>query len=315
MLTMAILMPERVLLVGTVSNVSKNFSKDFRNVYAVLASFFQVETFLVESDSTDSTPKMLKDFADEFEGFNYETLGHLRTTIPERIERIRYCRNRYVEHIRAGFETSKWKYIIVADLDGMNPKLTPKGIHSCFERDDWDVCLSNQSGGYYDIFALRHPSWQPENFYTELIRQRELNIGFPSWLNFLPFKVSRFLEDDFRKKKLIYSKMRRVSPRNPWVEVDSGFGGFAIYKPHIFIQYDYSKLVPSSQDSEHVDLHLKARSEGGKLFINPRLINSGWNTYNLNRIFLVRQLRRLVWGLPTVHRISSTTKSCFMKFR
>lgn len=315
MLTRGILMPERVLLVGTVSNVSKNFSKDFRNVYAALASLFHVEIFLVESDSTDGTPEILRDFADELDGFTYETLGHLRITIPERIERIRYCRNRYVDYIRAGLVTSGWKYIIVADLDGMNPKLTSKGIRSCFEKEDWDVCLSNQSGGYYDIFALRHPSWQPENFYIELNRQREINIGYPSWLNYLPTRVSHFLEDDFRKSKLIYSKMHKISPRDSWVEVDSGFGGFAIYKPDIFTQYDYSRFVPSSQDCEHVDLHLKARSDGKKLLINPRLINSGWNTYNLNRIFLIRQIRRLIWGLPAIHKIFSMTKTFFTKFR
>jgi hypothetical protein len=306
-------MHERVLLVGTVSNVSKNFSKDFRNVYKALNSLYQVETFLVESDSTDNTPAILNDFAGEFEDFTYETLGQLRRTIPERIERIRYCRNRYVEHIRAELESREWKYIFVADLDGMNSRLTANAIRSCFERDDWDVCLSNQSGGYYDILALRHPIWQPNNYYIELNRQRELSVGFPSWLKYLPSKVSRFLEDDFRKNNLIYSKMRRISPREPWLEVDSGFGGFAIYKPHIFIQYDYSKLVPSSQDSEHIDLHLKARADGKKLLINPRLINSGWNTYNLNRIFLIRQIRRLVWGLPAVHKIFSMTKSSFRK--
>lgn len=308
-------MLERVLLVGTVSNVSKNFSKDFRNVYSQLASIFQVDTFLVESDSTDNTTEILNEFAGEFEGFSYESLGQLRKNIPERIERIRYCRNRYIMHIRAGLETNTWKYIIVADLDGMNRKLDTKGILSCFERDDWDVCLSNQLGGYYDIFALRDPVWQSENFYVELNRQRELGVGFPSWIQFLPSKIGLFFQDDFRKRNLIYSKMRKIHPSSPWIEVDSGFGGFAIYKPQIFIQYDYSTNVASSQDSEHVDLHLKARLDGNRIFINPRLINSVWNTYNINRLFLIRQMRRLLWGLPSVHRIFTTAISRFRNYR
>lgn len=294
---------------GTVSNVSKKFSKDFRNVHAVLKSRFTVDTFLVESDSRDNTVEILQTTSQEFANFEFESLGELQLTIADRIERIRYCRNRYVEFIRENIDKKCWKYIVIADLDGMNPRLGSEGLNSCFSRLDWDVCLSNQSGGYYDIFALRHPVWQPRSYFLELEELRNLNIGFPPWLKFFPSKIRNFFEDDFRKNKVIYSKMRKISKSGPWIEVDSGFGGFAIYSSHLFKIYDYSARQHSDPDSEHVDFHLKAREGGAKILINPKLINSSWNTYNLNRIFIIRQVRRLVWQTNILQRFHDCIQS------
>jgi hypothetical protein len=300
---------QNVLLVGTVSNVSQSFLSDFRTVYGALSLLFNVEIFLVESDSSDNTVEILRQSSVQFDGFNFESLGDLRLLIPERIERIRYCRNLYVNYIRRHKGFKDWRYIVVADLDGMNSRLNTQAIDSCFVSSDWDVCLSNQSGGYYDVLALRHPTWQPNNFLLELTRQREMNVGFPTWLKYFPIRVQKFLEDDFRKQTLVYSKMKKISKKSPWIEVESGFGGFAIYKTHLFHVTDYSRKYEDSIDCEHVDFHLKARELGARIFINPRLVNSRWNTYNMNRFFVIRQIRRLIWLSPTIYRISKLLKS------
>ena len=88
--------------------------------------------------------------------------------------------------------------------------------------------------------------------------------------------------------------MIRIKRNSPWIQVISGFGGFAIYKSQIFLQYDYSTNSVLAKESEHVALHSKVVSSGRKIFINPALINSNMNTYNINRILIVREFRRLI---------------------
>jgi hypothetical protein len=185
-------------------------------------------------------------------------------------------------------------YIAVADLDGMNKALSRKALASCFIRKDWDVVLSNQKFGYYDIFALRHEEWQPNDCFTEL---EELKRKIPSknlTNTSLISKIKLNLAYDRARNKAIYSKMIRINKRSPWIRVNSGFGGFAIYKSLLFLQHDYSAESLLTKESEHVALHNKIVNSGGKIFINPALINSNFNTYNINRIFIVREIRRLI---------------------
>ena len=283
-----------ILLVGTVSNVEKNLKYDLVKVLNALSGFREISVFLVESDSTDQTSKLLSNFASQIPNFSFLTLGNLKPSIPDRIDRIRFCRNQYISYIRKIPNSKLPKYIAVADLDGMNKALSKKARVSCFNRNDWDVVLSNQKFGYYDIFALRHKKWQPNDCFTELeeLKRKILlrNSNKPNLIS----KIKLNLAYDRARNKAIYSKMIRIRKNSPWIQVNSGFGGFAIYKSQLFLQHDYSANSALTKESEHVALHNKIVSSGGKIFINPALINSNFNTYNINRIFIIREIRRLV---------------------
>jgi len=286
----------RVLIVGTVSNVSQRLSADFTSVRDAFLADFEVFTYLVESDSNDQTLLSLNELSASNDNFDFKSFGELKGTIPDRVERIRFCRNDYVKFIRDNFEVYKWDYIVVADLDGMNNALNCEAVRSCFTRLDWDCCLSNQSGGYYDIFALRERNWQPGNYFDEVETERaKIRNSRMSRFHFLNRIRAIFLED-FIKRDAIYSKMRRIPRNSNWVAVDSGFGGLAIYKPRVFLIFDYSKVNSRSRDSEHVDLHLRMREQDLKILINPNFVNSNWNTYNVNRFFFLRQARRIIWN-------------------
>jgi len=81
----------------------------------------------------------------------------LQTKITSRIERIAFCRNKYLAELNYNKNID---YVVVADLDGINSRITKNSVLTCWKRDDWDVCTANQIGPYYDIYALRHPLWQ-----------------------------------------------------------------------------------------------------------------------------------------------------------
>jgi hypothetical protein len=283
-----------ILLVGTVSNVEKSLEYDLTKVLDALSAFTKISVFLVESDSIDRTCELLADLASRINNFSFVSLGNLKSTIPDRIDRIRYCRNRYVSYIRNTPINNLSAYIAVADLDGMNKALSSKAVLTSFIHTDWDVVLSNQKFGYYDIYALRHEEWQPNDCFTDL-------EGLKQKIPFEKFNKTNFIGRlrlnwayDRARNRAIYSKMIRIRRNSPWIQVNSGFGGFAIYKSHLFLEHDYSTNNLLVKESEHVALHSKIVNSGGKIFINPALINSNKNTHNVNRFFVVREFRRLI---------------------
>jgi hypothetical protein len=288
---------KKAVLVGTISNAAGSLRSDLTKVMSALSTFELVQVFLVESDSTDSTLSVLENLHTEIESFNFVSLGDLRSKIPDRIHRIRYCRNIYVQKVRNIIESSDIEYVFVADLDGMNSKISSKAILSSFDRDDWGVVLSNQRGGYYDVLALRHPTWCPQDVLVDLRHEQSFidktDLPRRSFLR----RASRRAEYDRARKKAIYSKMIRIKHDEEWIEVKSGFGGLGIYKSELFELFDYS-LHEGDLDfeSEHVALSKRITDDGNKIFINPRMINNHFNTYNINRFFLVRQIREMYWN-------------------
>ena len=291
------------ILLGTVCNVSKKIESDLEIVLKSLSYFDSVRIFLVESDSSDSTIDVLDSIKSNNPNFDYRSLGQLRNDFPDRIERIRFSRNEYIQYIRSLNASEMPDYVIIADLDGMNGKLTENAIQSCFVRSDWDAVFSNQLGGYYDILALRHDIWQPMDYNLELAWYRSLVT--PKRPNYPGFYESLRLRLDYDRARYlaIYRKMLRFEITQPWIEVNSAFGGIGIYKPEVFLKYDYSPDFESGGgSSEHVSLHSKMRRDGLKLFINPSFINGGWNTYNINRFLLIRQARQLMWNSKSMSK-------------
>lgn len=280
-----------ILVVGTVRNVEKTIFCEIQRCKESLMRFDNISFHLIESDSTDSTLIQLNSIKKLVPNFSYSTLGNIEFQINDRLERIRYCRNQYVKYIRA-LAIDQPFYVLVVDLDGMNSALTSKSIDSCFARDDWDVVLANQTFGYYDILVLRHPIWQKDDYTIELDkRKKEINAsGNYRYLK----KLRKYIELEKLYYQFVYSKMIRIKKNSEWIEVESGYGGAAIYKTEVFLKYDYSKELDSSE-ADSVSLHRKLVRNGGRIFINPKFINSHFNTYNCNRYFLIRFIRGFFW--------------------
>jgi len=285
-----------ILLVGTVSNVEKKFESDFHNVYRAISCFDNIDIFLVESDSNDSTVEILENLKLNMNNFDYVSLGNVKEKYSDRVERIRFCRNRYVEYIKNKIIEKEWDYIAVADLDGMNKTIDISQIRDVLTNTNpWDGVFANQKHGYYDLFALRHPEWMPNNCFSDLTESRK-KISSTKLLKYQIFKrFKRVLDYDSTRRSSIYKKMRVIPKESNWIKVDSAFGGFAIYKSYWFHKYDYStSAMEQFTNSEHVDFNLKCSKDGANLFIVPKLMNSSWNEYNINRYFIIRQVRQFL---------------------
>ena len=295
----------KVLLVGTVSNVSSLLEGELNRVLEALSFFDGADIFLVESDSTDSTIEKLQNLAKINQKFSFISLGALTPVLPNRIERLRHCRNVYVEHIRDRYSNESLDYVVVADLDGMNPKISKNGVSSCFNNKiSWDACFSNQLAGYSDIYALRSKGWQDKDCFVEL---SEKNSEYINSLgsNMIFRNVRIAFNSNKIRQSVIYSKMRKIPKTAPWVKVESAFGGLGIYKADIFFLHNYDKNdAKEVLVSEHVDLHSKLINKN--LYINPALINANWNTYNLNKFQVIRFIRVLIRKSSKLREILKT---------
>jgi hypothetical protein len=269
---------DRILVCGLVRDVQGTIRREISKLSQSLEGFSEVHFYLIESDSKDCTLEELEKLRNSSIKLDFVSLGVLSTTIPDRVERIRHCRNKYIEFIRVNSE--KFDFVLVADLDRINSRLTKRALETSFTASvNWDMCAANQIGGYYDIYALRAKGWCESDYQREIENKSE---------GLSPRQLFQL------RTELIYDRMRKISRKSSWIPVDSAFGGLAVYKTEMFLRADYSPIDNSaSWQCEHVDFNLKLRKMGYRLFINPALINSHWNTYNINRFKVIRRVRGL----------------------
>ena len=246
------------LIVGTTRNCEKSLRKSFNTLKSSLGKVKKLQFLFVESDSSDNTINILNELSFENQNFKFISLGSLKEKYPLRTQRLAFCRNIYVNQIKENKKYKEIDYVIVSDLDNINDCLNTTALESCWERNDWDMCSANQLGPYYDMFALRHKTWMP---YDYKIKYKNLKKIKP--------KYKKHLYD------ILYSKMKTIPTNSPWIEVESSFGGLAIYKKKCFDNSEYVGLYKDGEEiCEHVPFNQKLRTYGAKLFINPRLINA-----------------------------------------
>jgi hypothetical protein len=246
-----------VVVVGCVRNGAKTVRRAVETLARATAGFANVQFLVVESDSNDSTLAELARLREQSERFEFVCLGALAERIPARTERIAHCRNRYLEELRTNARYSSADYVMVADFDGVNNDLRREAVETCWSANvAWDVVTANQRDAYYDIWALRHPDWCPVDCHEQYARLRGI-FGHPRAL-----MIS------------IHSRMARLSPTAAWIEVDSAFGGLAIYRREALLVGSYSGVLGGEPICEHVPLHAQLRAKGFRIFINPALVNA-----------------------------------------
>ena len=289
---MVALSNKTVRIVGLARNVQSNLAAEVVRLRRIFNSIYEeVEFFVVESDSSDETLSVLKKLSSEVPDFYYFTYGRLELELPNRIDRLIHCRNRYVQWLR---EQSVPASVVVVDFDIRNTKLSSNHVRQALSDLDFaDGIFANQSGRYFDIYALRCAGWSNSDCFVEY---REL---------------MKSMQPKKAKQKVIWSKMRKIGPKNYPIQVDSAFGGLAIYKNLVFQNYDYTSNEGITQESEHVYLHRKLKADGLRLYIHPRLTNFGWNSHNLSSFRFFRLVDHLT-DTPKFKRIRRLLRDAVM---
>lgn len=250
----------KIVIAGLARNCAAVLAEQVAEVNRRLSPSFSIQWIIIESDSSDGTDRVLSSLANQ--NLRYECLGNLSERIPQRTARIAHCRNRYLRLLRECAEYREATHLLVLDLDGVSKGLTAEGLLSCFERQDWGGCFSNRNGPYYDVWALRHPYWSPND----------------CWKAY-EFMMSRGGSHRKAVETAVYSRMIIIPPASDWVAVDSAFGGAAVYNLSAVRegQFEYCGLDASGAEiCEHVDFNQALRKAGHALYINPQFTSGGW---------------------------------------
>ncbi len=253
------------LIVGLARNSGHKISKEVKKINDAFSGAASVDWLVIESDSDDKTLDELNALSHVI-SLRYITLGSLEKKHPKRTERIALCRNRYLDEIKSNRSYEKIDYVVIADLDGANCELTLESIQSCWSIEvDWDACFANQSKAYYDVWALRHEIWSPNDCWEN--RKFLFDNGVSS------FQASYVA---------VWSRMVRIDKAAQPIQVESAFGGLGIYKKSIIMNARYNGLNSKDEETcEHVSFHRHLHEAGYQLYIVPSLINCSWSEHSV----------------------------------
>jgi hypothetical protein len=154
-----------------------------------------------------------------------------------------------------------FQYLCVFDTDGINKKISPKNVKNAVRLNDWVALFANQSGPYYDIYALRKAGWVSDDCFKEMKSLQDSGLN-----ETLSFELA------------VRSKMLRIPETHSPIEVDSAFGGFAIYKAEAVRGARYWRPDVTFRECEHVIFNRQIHAPGRKLIV-PSLINAKYTEH------------------------------------
>ena len=209
-----------------------------------LSSLFKDCIFVTyENDSRDATGLYLNDWSKKdpdkricmSESLSLERIGG---RLKERTERLAHCRNICLDKI---IEIAPdFDYYIPVDLDLIGG-FSYDGIAHSISHDDWSGMGSNGKN------TLRKSIWYWDKFPHRDLGHSELRISRPQMMKY----GSR------------YASLQRG---DPLLEVNSCFGGMAVYKLKDVIE---SGARYSGETSDHEVFNKAITDNGGRIFLNP----------------------------------------------
>jgi hypothetical protein len=226
--------------IPTVRNFYREASRVFKSCHLIA----------VESDSTDGTDHALRQWASRDSRIICLNQGRLESEYPRRTQRLAHCRNIYLDATKKILSADESAFLIVFDSDGV---LSSRFIHS-FPKQllnslrrassaDWFGITGITRPYYYDVWALRHPLWMPNDCLSEY--WRAVQEGTPN---------------DFARHLAFQSKKLSLYGQSQILPVESAFNGLAVYKWSCLQKVCYSGVTDTGDDiCEHVPFHQSIR--------------------------------------------------------
>jgi hypothetical protein len=162
--------------------------------------------------------------------------------------------------------------MIVFDFDGVNENLITTGKEFCelLSRapNDWGAVFANQRQAYYDVWALRHSSWCPEDCWQQVHQYLQ-----PQHHRIVQKLLLR-RSSQAAVEQYVGRRQVRIAPGESPIEVESAFGGIGIYKTSLLGKAWYAGRDTAGREvCEHVAFNLGIRQAGAKLYVMPGLLN------------------------------------------
>src|SRR5262249_45518734 len=240
----------------------------------VSALFAKSAFIFVENDSTDPTKAVIRNWNRDKPIARLISLDGLDASCPVLTIRLETARNAYLSEICSRF--SDFDYLFVLDCDERAVSIDLDTISNAIgflsSYKDCAGVFGNCRGTYYDMWALRHPTYCPGDIWEELC----------------DYALSRNATDEEAFRQIFAKRLFSISPNVPPFEVESAFGGLGIYKIGSVLRNKRKYLgrkmknMPIGaggtkavgwQSCEHVSFNAGFGELGERLFVLPYLIN------------------------------------------
>lgn len=231
-------------VLGLAKDCARKLEQNVDSINAFLDGW-HVQWAILESNSSDNTPSTLVRIREHTP--EMVVLGEPDEVKPwmSRPEQMAVRRNSLLDYMRN--HGAPPQAILVADLD-IELRLRTHMDNYAPGIEAKEVAFSHQRP-YYDVWALRYKG-QPGDCYRKI--EKRLSCGEN------PFSV--YESEVFRHQR----KLGKLRER---LEVESAFGGFAVYPNFSQLPITYS----SSEGCEHVALNQELKKSGFSMFIDPSL--------------------------------------------
>ena len=264
----------RVVFASCVKNCAGALPRLLNNISRVSVLFAESAFIFVENDSTDSTKVVIRAWCRDKPNARLITLDGLDASCPVLTIRLETARNLYISEICSHF--SGFDYLFVLDCDERAESIDLDALSRAIEYlSSEKTCagiFGNCRGTYYDMWALRHPTYCPGDIWEEMC----------------DYALSHNATDEQAFRQTFAKRLFSLSQAAPPLEVDSAFGGLGIYKISSVLR-NKSKYVGRKlktmlvgpgrtqpvgwQSCEHVSFNAGLRELGERLFVLPYLVN------------------------------------------
>lgn len=247
----------RAVFFGVARDCAAHLPGVLANLERFSACYEAASFMFVVSDTIDGSRSILDQWLGRGRRGKVIDLGALQARLPMRTERIAHARNVGLDEIERSWPAHD--HLIVVDLDDV--LAAPVAVENFAHCAAWlDAepqragVFANAAPRYYDIWALRHELWCPEDCWQ------------PIW--------ERPAFESFESAKLreVFARQINIPPWLAPVPVRSAFGGLAIYRMTFASMQRYSGSDAQRRErSEHVAFNEAIGQAGGELHIFPAL--------------------------------------------
>tara|TARA_B100001758_G_C18400652_1_gene608766 strand:- start:1104 stop:1925 length:822 start_codon:yes stop_codon:yes gene_type:complete len=242
------------LICGCVKNCEQYLNNVFKNIEQIQKLFEKSRIIISFDISNDFTLKRLIELKKYFDIdiiINKDALTNSRTVNIER------ARNKILNKIYN--EYSDYTYFIMIDMDDVSSKpINVNVLQEVFREDKiniWDGLFFNNAN-YYDFWALNFKDFQYSCWHSSNVK---------------------------RLINLMNKEFKQESEGKEFIECQSAFGGFGIYKINRFINCNYRSLIDltlfNTQSIKNV-----YEKYGIQYIFNPNIYDCEHRYFNLNAI-------------------------------
>lgn len=255
----------RAFIAGAARDCASSLPRTLARLNRFRATFSETKFVIVTNDSSDDTLGVLRRWSASVPNAHILCLDGLASAAKLRAHRLALARNAYLSALRDDLRNGeRYDLLLVVDMDGPNGGLIDDPEFTEAIRNapaDWAGLFANQRGPYYDVWALRHPTWSPDDCWQAVRAESQRWFG-------------RRLVKRKAIEKHVHARQIEISPGSAPIAVDSAFGGFGVYRAEYLCDVEYSGLTQNGGEiCEHVSLNSAIRRKGGNLYILPSLLN------------------------------------------